>query len=138
MKYATIIATWHQLPLGRRHVTYKWEGDANLPVIIDRQTLRFELNQSVDEFPKEINFLPWPLKLIDDDDEAYWCYDGALYSRTDGLNKLLWLYYWWRTRARRYWHPFKYRLLLTLMVWGAAYIPEFERPSWRHIGRKRV
>jgi hypothetical protein len=119
-EYAEILAHDHELPLERRYTTYEWKGKPSAPVIIGRWM--------------EVKDLPWKLRLIEK--EPYW--DAGIYARTDGYLLL----FAWLTAARyalrKAWQWVSYRLILTAMVWGLAYTPPWETPSWRDIGRKRT
>lgn len=117
---ARIVCTQHQLPLGKHYITYEWEGKKHWPVIISDRYLN-------------IYDLPWPLELIDRD----WVssYTGV-YMRTDTKFP-----FWWFTKIRvsigKLIRPIYYRLILTAMVWGLAYVPNYEAPSWKHLGKKK-
>ncbi len=121
-----IIVTRTDLPLGRVSFSYEWDGEPNWPIRISGYYL--------DEHPLET--LPWPLMKVEDGER--WLDDAAIYMRKDGR----WAIYAWFTKARysikKFLHPIYYRLIITAMVWGLAYVPEATVPSWRNLGRKRA
>ena len=120
---AQLIGHTKQLPLTGRVITYEWQGDRRWPVWVSDivlETTRFE-------------DLPWPLKKIERDPSrrAWLC------VRTD-VGPLPYLYHRLRAAIRDAISPVYYRLILTAHVWGLAYVPQWEAPSWRHLGRKRL
>ena len=97
-----------------------WQGMPTLPVFItdmERQTWPW----------------PWPLALVEEMPYR----GGALYARTDGLNRLAWLWHRASAPARRAALSLRTRVVLTLMVWGLAYCRAGDVPAWRDIGRRR-
>jgi len=120
-EYAQIIGTRHSLPFGRHYVTYEWLGKPTMPVQI---AFGYE-----DEI---LGHLPWSLKEVQKD----YCHLTTIYVRKDGALAIMAAFtaakYWLRCRFIKIYH----RLIITAMVWGLAYVPEAEVPSWKDIGRK--
>jgi hypothetical protein len=125
MDYAEIIITHNELPLGRHYLSYEWKGKPTQLVRISRKAIDFgEL---------DIDKIPWPLAQVDEDYQ----WGITYYARKDAW---FGLYRWlvvFRYFLRRKVELIYYRLLLTAMVWGLAWIPQSEIPTWRHLGRRR-
>jgi hypothetical protein len=120
--YSRIISHYHELPFGRHYITHEWEGKPNQPAFISYFSWT------------EIKDYPWPLTKIGDRPEE----GGALYARKDG-----WLWansYWMRGRLwiRKRLELVYYRLIMTAMVWGLAYVDPGSIPSWRDIGKRSI
>ncbi|OGH07449.1 MAG: hypothetical protein A2W22_03205 [Candidatus Levybacteria bacterium RBG_16_35_11] len=116
--YADIVITRYKLPLDRHYCTYKWEGKITYPVILDPRWT-------------EIDKLPFPLKCIEENYSH-----KNVYIRKDAGFGL-----WWRWVTLKYWlkqkiNPIYYRLMITAMVWGLAYVDQGAIPSWRDLGKK--
>lgn len=122
---AHIICHQHQLPLGKYYTTYEWEGKKNWPIFIDDRFL------GIYGVPR-IKTFPWPLKLVDRQGDML----ISVYMRTDTTFP-----HWWITKLRisigKFIHPIYCRLILTAMVWGLAYVPDYEVPSWKHLGKRK-
>ena len=122
-RFATIEATYHQVPqTGHLWPTYRWIGDAHLPVrIVDA--------------PKHLDNLPWPMRQVGDYEPAG---RSAVYIRTD-VRGAFWTppFVALRYLVRVNWEQFTMRAVATAHIWGFADIPMDEIPSWKHIGRKK-
>jgi hypothetical protein len=121
---AEIEVVRHFLAFGCQSHSFRWAGPKTAPVFLDGQ---WELIYG------PIASLPWKLKRIREDRLGW----GGYYIRADG-----WLYplaaltdAWIHLKDAGRWVTD--RVVLTLMVWGLACVPQSESPSWRHIGRKR-
>jgi hypothetical protein len=66
----------------------------------------------------------------------------ALINRVWGYDELAdffsWLYHTAKANLRNWTAVFQARLIMTLVVWGLAYVPCGEIPGWRHVGKKEV
>lgn len=122
---AHIICHQHQLPLGRYYTTYEWEGKKHWPIFIDDRFL------GIYGVPR-IEHLPWPLELVDRRGDVL----ISVYMRKDTT-----IPYWLLTKIKykikKFFYPVYCRLILTAMVWGLAYVPDYEVPSWKHLGKKK-
>ena len=126
---ARILVKRTEIFRGRFEETYEWQGEPHWPVEIGGYYWR-----QVDESPADIVArLPWPMTLVREFGEFG---AGDIYMRTDGRN-------WWHARwtVARYavakrWGWFARRLILTLMVWGLAYVGEAEVITWSAVGKK--
>ena len=118
-EYAEIIITDHDLGMGRYYQTYAWCGKPTDLIMIN------------DRYKDGIKNLPWPLRLIDRT-----C-DMGIYVRKDAFLGIYQLWVRLMVFARRITGKTYYRLIMTAMVWGLAYIPEAEIPHWKHLGKKR-
>ncbi len=106
--------------LNRKYYTCKWKGPRNGWVCIN--------NELVDGFDR-FDF-PWPLKKIGYNPEC----NTTWYVRTDSYT------WWWsylKLIFRNRWIHVKMRIIMTLMVWGLAYIPHGEIVGWYQVGRKK-
>ena len=110
-----------RLPMRGRIRTYYWRGNPAGVAVVDRKFWA--------DLEKE---LPWPVVIIED--EVVW--QQYRIARTDGANRLFSIYHSIRHKAKTLKDGFQMRFIVTLMVWGLAYVPENQKPSWRHIGRK--
>lgn len=81
-----------------------------------------------------IEQLPWKLRRLPILD---W-YDNfnPVFVRSDGWLLPLALLNDFRIRLLKLRTWFVVRLIMTAMVWGLAYIPSGDIPSWRHIGKR--
>lgn len=118
---ADIIGHTHYVPSGHHYATFEWVGPTHAPVEI-----------SIDLW-HEVGALPWPLQII----ERYYERDTVLAVRLDGHNRLWAYWHDWRVRAKQAWQWVSVRLILTAQLWGAAYVPPGEVPSWCHLGKTR-
>lgn len=129
---AEIIVHERELLPGRMSRTYEWRGLSSWPVLIHGNTLSRLMEQPFkgNGYPEIVDCFPWKLRLID---EAAYHLNGAYYVRTDSG---MWAYLWMMVRANRMIQTLKQRIILTLMVWGLAYVEPGELISWRCVGRK--
>lgn len=88
-------------------VGYEWEGDVNDPVCLPR---------SVD-----LDELPWKLKFVEDANFGRY----KIYVRTD--------YGILRAKIQNLKQLLKFRIILTLIVWGFGEIQLHSYPSWEDI-----
>lgn len=119
---AQILVQETTLPFGRRHRSYEWQGSRFATAEVS-----FGLYVPL---KKEA---PWPLKVVGDDFQN----GRRIIARADGAAAFSWLYHsavgWWsRTTGLT-----KSRLIITLMVWNLAYVPEGGMPDWCHVGKGR-
>jgi len=120
---ADILVKEHRLPWGRRTFTFEWVGPATGVVEMDWDAWeRFYKGK-----------LPWPLRVVAEDLLAAKVY----VARVDEPYHLSWAYHATRAWLQRTLGLLWARCILTLMVWGLAWVPEGEIPSRKHIGRKR-
>jgi hypothetical protein len=120
-KRATIECTAHST-FGRTWCTYHWVGPKTGAVEINRHVFR-----------RDGRHMPWPLREVD--------YDVLMqrgtYVRTDVGFGLPALATAGRVAAHRLLGGIKARLIITAMVWGIGYVPEYEAPDWRHLKGRR-
>jgi hypothetical protein len=139
--YAQLIARYETEPVTRwtRLVRFEWAGPTHLPVRFGEELYFYARAQGIEfdiaHAPHSIKWLDWPLRLVDSSRSGLVPFE-AVYARTDGRNAAVWL--WWRVRslALRAWRFLSARVVLTLWVWGLAYVKPGARPSWRDIGRR--
>lgn len=123
--YAQILVKRSEIARGRYHLEFEWVGSPYWPIRINWQI--FES----DDFKQ----LPWPIKEIENADE----WRGTIiktFLRTDVPWHLSWLEWKLRRGLRRLFGLIYERLIISAMVWGLAYVPEGEAPSWKHLGKK--
>lgn len=105
--------------------TFEWEGSKYTTAVVSKLMID----------RASLKILPWPVKILGVVDF------GREYEviRKDVGWQLWWILIYTKRRVfnnRPYQH-FKWRVLMTLDIWGLAYQPESEMTSWRNIGRKR-
>jgi hypothetical protein len=113
-------ATW-------RDYTFEWSGSKYSPAYFSK----IFYDQTKGKFT-----LPWPVKVIEDNLDFG---REVLVVRKDVGLHLWWILVYLKRRIfnnRPYKH-FKWRVIMTLDIWGLAWQPEGEVTSWRNIGRKR-
>lgn len=121
---AEIVATRHDLILGRCYFTYEWCGPSTATAWLP------------DKF-KDIfqdHSMPWPLMKV----ERSMSRRAWRVARRDtwlGIPALAW---WLRYQVWRVVDDVYYRAIMTLMLWGLAWVEPWEEPSWRNIGRRRL
>ena len=84
---------------------------------------------------QSLSVYPWPLKVIDDNVDFG---RSMLVVRKDVGWHIWWLLValWYKLFRSRGYYNFKWRVLMTLELWGLAYQPEGEIVSWKNIGRR--
>jgi hypothetical protein len=125
-EFATIRATRHDNPLGGEPTfSFEWVGSPHAPVRVTDYFRPFLSNS---------NF-PFKLEKVD----KYPVVGVTLYRRTDVLINLRLIQFLearWLNHCEAF-DGFQMRLIMTLHVWGLAYVPEWETPSWSCVGRRR-
>jgi len=119
---AKIIIHNHELAFGRRYETYEWDGKPWWPVEISKI------------YENELDNIPWPLKKIG---ESSWMSETGIYIRKDGALAIWAFLVDMKIRVSWFIQWFYVRLIMTAMVWGLAYVPVSEIPSWRHLGKRK-
>ena len=130
-----IICHTEEILPGRYITRYEWQGKPDEPVFISRRILEGILQKRLerwDDYPERLDCFPWPMRLLSA--QEGFARDAGLYVRSDTP---LWLWHVARFKASRFWQWFFVRAVYTAMVWGLAYVPEYEVPSWQHLGKKR-
>ena len=125
-EYARIRCDHQQNPLFEEEniLSFFWEGSQKAPVKIkwgDREII---------EHP---NF---PFKLIKIDNDPLNGYDT--YARTDttlNLKIIQFLEWRWLQHCKAF-NYFQMQIIMTLHIWGAAYVETAEEPSWACVGKK--
>jgi hypothetical protein len=122
MEYARIEANYHGVLRGRGYYTYDWVGPKTAPALIASwlDSAWFEL-------------LPWPVREIECDTLI----PSKCVVRTDVGGGLPALWMEWRIKTHRLRVMLKARVIITLMVWGLAWVDEAVEPRWSDIGKKR-
>jgi hypothetical protein len=124
------------LPLGRSYLRPTWEGSRDGLVKVPRMTLRYILGHAPDVYPHSLTVDGIRLRFVGELTYDF-IGDSATYARADGSNVLAWLWLVLSVRMQRVSQEIYYRVVLKLMVWGLARVPQGQRPSWRHIGRRK-
>lgn len=106
----------------------EWLGDPSLPLIYD--TRKMEL------FERE-GLIPWNLEKQQNSELDGYAMFGTYYRTDAGMS-----YIYYRFQSDVLWFVNKLKwigsaLIMTAMVWGLAYVPMGEYPTWQHLGRKR-
>lgn len=120
--YAHITVTRHELPLNRFYETYSWEGKKHWEVVLP---FYFYTRHDINKFP-------WPLEVVDYHSD--WL--DIVCMRKDTAIPY-WLFTKIKYKTKKLVYPVYHRIILTAMVWGLAYVPDYEIPSWRHLGKKK-
>ena len=135
MDQAEIIFRDIEILPGRGTIQAEWKGNPRGQVRISipllRRLIRIPIESEAD-LPERLSIFPWPLRLVSREIDLPW--NAAYYVRDD---QGVWLYWAVRSRVCKVWWWFKPRLIYTAVVWGLAYVPAGEAPSWKHLGRRR-
>jgi hypothetical protein len=125
-EFAEIKTTRHDNPLGGEPTfSFEWVGSSHAPVRITDYFKPF-LNDS--------NF-PFKLEAID----RNFSNGVTLYRRTNvpiNLRLIQFLEFRWLKHCKAF-DGLQARIILALHVWGLAYVPDWEAPSWSCVGRRR-
>lgn len=113
--------TEHELPFGKSYRTYHWPAKPWQAVLIGDRAIEYR------------HEMPWKLVEV----ERYPEWRGSLYVRSDGFLLVTRCLMAVKIKVKKLLELVYYRLILTAMVWGLAYVPDFEAPSWRHLGKQR-
>lgn len=134
MNYAHIDCTRREVLLGRFSVSYAWRGDDNALAAISYSHLK---SMGYDTPPKRLTIGPFHLRLVSGDGSDWLCRHESIYARADGSRVFSWAVRRLRCVIYAIHNALRVRVVCSLMVWGLAYVPEDEYPSWRNIGRRR-
>lgn len=117
-KHAHVIQHTHVIDAKKNiyYTTYEWVGKRHWHV---RISLR------------DKDSLPFPLIMIEPMDPL------SLYGTFIRTDTLTWWWTWAVAKLTALWMPIKYRIIMTLEVWGLAHIDFGDIPDWKHVGRKR-
>ena len=117
MEEAYIIVETHTVR-NTRYYTYKWQGNKKSKVFIPF------------DFQEDNPDLPWKLHKIKED----WSSGGTYYVRKDVL-------FWWITSIKTWMFNiflwWKVRFIITLSIWGLAYVSAGEIPNWECVFKKQ-
>lgn len=121
---AKIFVTEKEVIWGRKEVYFDWVGP--------RSGLA-EIN--ITKYERYYKNMPFKLKIID---------KWALFNKCAYVVALVEKQYWFSaifhviSAAVYHFKVFiKTRMILTAMIWGIAYVPDYEIPSWKHMFKKR-
>jgi hypothetical protein len=109
--------------LNRRILTFFWEGPRTATVLV-----------SMDLWEEVKEQLPWKVRIVGKDERRY----AFIIARADGPYFFSWLYHTAKAHLWNWTAGFKARLVMTLVVWNLAYVPDGEIPGWRHVGKREV
>lgn len=129
-EFASIEVTTRLLPFNRRFTTYRWIGPASAPVRINRYMVDPDC-RTIDEAAQR---LPWRLRKLPNGHD--FLRDAADFVRVDGGLWVPALLTEWRHRLRDRWDWLTARMVLTLMVWGLAWVDEGTQPRWADVKRR--
>lgn len=129
-RYADIVIT-QKLIMGRVVKEYVWQGDIRGEVRLNINEL---YRQFGDKIPSKLTFGGIPLRLVDTSKRFYT--NEATYVRTDAAP-------FWALRRLASYRLYALcnwivpRVIMTLHIWGFAWVPFGEMPSWHHVGKRR-
>ena len=131
--FATLECTRREILRGRYVTTVRWVGPPTGTVDVDPWIVRQLTGR--DDLPERLNLGGYPLRKVGENETINPA--RGVYARADAAFGLAWPWHKLGRAVLPALSLLRGRLVMTLMVWGLAWVPEAEIPSWRHVGKKR-